>query len=229
MKEKILIIDDEKDIIELISFNLIKEGYRTSFATTGEDALSLVKNENFDLIILDLMLPGIDGFDLCKIIKYDEKLDLPIIMLTAKSAETDKVAGLEIGADYYITKPFSILELIAVIKATLRKKNKIINNDKEIIEKGPIKIHNGKHEVYLNNKLIFITNVEYKILNELLKRPGWVLTRNQLIEATRGEDIIITERTIDVHIVSLRKKLGKYACIIDTVRGTGYKFKEINL
>jgi two-component system phosphate regulon response regulator PhoB len=148
-------------------------------------------------------------------------------MLTARSTEIDKVAGLEIGADYYITKPFSIRELLAVVKAILRRKNNHPEQDKEIIERDPIKIHTGKHEVYLNDKLINVTIVEYKILFELLKRPGWVLSRNQLIEATRGEDIIITERTVDVHIVSLRKKLGKYADIIDTVRGVGYKFKEL--
>lgn len=226
MKDKILIVDDEKDIIELISFNLEKEGYRTSTATSGEEALSILKKESFDLLLLDLMLPGIDGFDLCRIIKSDAKFDLPIIMLTARSTEIDKVAGLEIGADYYITKPFSIRELLAVVKAILRRKNNHTEQDKEIIERDPIKIHTGKHEVYLNDKLINVTIVEYKILFELLKRPGWVLSRNQLIEATRGEDIIITERTVDVHIVSLRKKLGKYADIIDTVRGVGYKFKE---
>ena len=227
MKDKILIVDDEKDIIELISFNLVKEGYRTSTATSGEEALSILKKESFDLMLLDLMLPGIDGFDLCRIIKSDTKFDLPIIMLTARSTEIDKVAGLEIGADYYITKPFSIRELLAVVKAILRRKNNHTEQDKEIIERDPIKIHTGKHEVYLNDKLINVTIVEYKILFELLKRPGWVLSRNQLIEATRGEDIIITERTVDVHIVSLRKKLGKYADIIDTVRGVGYKFKEL--
>lgn len=227
MKEKILIVDDETDIIELISFNLVKEGYRTSTATSGEEALSILKTESFDLMLLDLMLPGIDGFDLCRIIKSDTKFDLPIIMLTARSTEIDKVAGLEIGADYYITKPFSIRELLAVVKAILRRKNNHTEQDKEIIERDPIKIHTGKHEVYLNDKLINVTIVEYKILFELLKRPGWVLSRNQLIEATRGEDIIITERTVDVHIVSLRKKLGKYADIIDTVRGVGYKFKEL--
>jgi two-component system alkaline phosphatase synthesis response regulator PhoP len=227
MKEKILIVDDEKDINELISFNLEKEGYRTSTATSGEEALSILKKESFDLMLLDLMLPGIDGFDLCRIIKSDTKFDLPIIMLTARSTEIDKVAGLEIGADYYITKPFSIRELLAVVKAILRRRNNQTDHDKEIIERDPIKIHTGKHEVYLNDKLINVTIVEYKILFELLKRPGWVLSRNQLIEATRGEDIIITERTVDVHIVSLRKKLGKYADIIDTVRGVGYKFKEL--
>lgn len=227
MKDKILIVDDEKDIIELISFNLEKEGYRTSTATSGEEALSILKKDSFDLMLLDLMLPGIDGFDLCRIIKSDTKFDLPIIMLTARSTEIDKVAGLEIGADYYITKPFSIRELLAVVKAILRRRNNHTEQDKEIIERDPIKIHTGKHEVYLNDKLINVTIVEYKILFELLKRPGWVLSRNQLIEATRGEDIIITERTVDVHIVSLRKKLGKYADIIDTVRGVGYKFKEL--
>jgi two-component system phosphate regulon response regulator PhoB len=227
MKDKILIVDDETDINELISFNLEKEGYRTSTATSGEEALSILKKESFDLLLLDLMLPGIDGFDLCRIIKSDAKFDLPIIMLTARSTEIDKVAGLEIGADYYITKPFSIRELLAVVKVILRRKNNNTEQDKEIIERDPIKIHTGKHEVYLNDKLINVTIVEYKILFELLKRPGWVLSRNQLIEATRGEDIIITERTVDVHIVSLRKKLGKYADIIDTVRGVGYKFKEL--
>jgi two-component system, OmpR family, alkaline phosphatase synthesis response regulator PhoP len=228
MKEKILIVDDEKDILELISFNLEKEGYKTTTATSGEDALSLVKQNSYDLLILDLMLPGIDGFDLCRIVKSDEKLDIPIIMLTAKSTEVDKIAGLEIGADHYLTKPFSLRELIATIKATLRTRHRATAKDDEIVEKGPIKIHRGKHEVFLNNKIIKLTTVEFRILSELIKRPGWVLSRTQLIESTRGEDIIVTDRTIDVHIVSLRKKLGKFADIIDTVRGVGYKFKELD-
>lgn len=227
MNEKILIVDDEKDILELISFNLDNEGYKTTTAASGEAALSLLRKSGYDLMILDVMLPGIDGFDLCKIIRNDENLSLPIIMLTAKSTEGDKVSGLEIGADYYLTKPFSIRELKAIIKATLRNKNKNYSTDNELFERGPIGIHRGKHEVYLKGKLINLTIVEYKILTELLKRPGWVLSRNQLIEATRGEDIIITERTVDVHIVSLRKKLGKYADIIDTVRGVGYKYKDV--
>jgi two-component system, OmpR family, alkaline phosphatase synthesis response regulator PhoP len=228
MKEKILVVDDEKDILELIEYNLTKNGYRVKTVTSGEDALELIKENDYDLIILDLMLPGVDGFDICKIIKADkQKFNIPIIMVTAKADEADKVAGLEIGADHYVTKPFSPRELLAIVKATLRRKPVKHEEEKIIIERGDLKIHVGRHEVTLKGVQVELTHLEFRILLALAKKPGWVMTRYQIVDAARGEEISVTDRSVDVHIVSLRKKLGKATDYIETVRGVGYKFKEI--
>lgn len=228
MKEKILVVDDEKDILELVDYNLTKNGYRVKTTGTGEEALELIKENEYDLIILDLMLPGIDGLDLCKIIKADrKKSSIPIVMVTAKSEEADKVAGLEIGADHYVTKPFSPRELMAIVKATLRRRPGKEDEDMTIIERGDLKIHVGRHEVLIKDKRLDLTNLEFRILLSLAKKPGWVMTRYQIVDATRGEDVSVTDRSVDVHIVSLRKKLGDYADMIETIRGVGYKFKEI--
>jgi two-component system alkaline phosphatase synthesis response regulator PhoP len=228
MKESILVVDDEKDILELVEYNLSKNGYRVKTAASGEEALELVKENNYDLIILDLMLPGVDGFDICKIIKSDkQRANIPIVMVTAKSDEADKVAGLEIGADHYVTKPFSPRELMAIVKATLRRRPAQEDEEKPLIERGELKIHIGRHEVTYKGKKIDLTHLEFRILVSLAKKPGWVMTRYQIVDSTRGEGVSVTDRSIDVHIVSLRKKLGE-ADYIETVRGVGYKFKEIN-
>lgn len=227
MKEKILVVDDEKDILELIDFNLSKNGYRVRSVTSGEEALDLIKENDYDLIILDLMLPGVDGFDICKIIKADKhKANIPIVMVTAKADEADKVAGLEIGADHYVTKPFSPRELLAIVKATLRRKPVKQEEEKLVIERGDLKIHVGRHEVTLKGEPVELTHLEFRILLALAKKPGWVMTRYQIVDATRGEGISVTDRSVDVHIVSLRKKLGEEGSFIETVRGVGYKFKE---
>lgn len=227
MKEKILVVDDEKDILELIDYNLTKNGYRVKTVPSGEDALALIKENDYDLIILDLMLPGVDGLDICKIIKADkQKANIPIVMVTAKADEADKVAGLEIGADHYVTKPFSPRELLAIVKATLRRKPVKQEEEKTEIERGELKIHVGRHEVTLKGERIELTHLEFRILLALAKKPGWVMTRYQIVDATRGEDVSVTDRSVDVHIVSLRKKLGEAIEYIETVRGVGYKFKE---
>lgn len=227
MKEKILVVDDEKDILELVEYNLTKNGYRVKTVTSGEEALELIKENDYDLIILDLMLPGVDGLDLTKIIKSDkQKAGIPIVMVTAKSEEADKVAGLEIGADHYVTKPFSPRELVAIVKATLRRRPVKQEEEKTVIERGGLVIHTGRHEVTLFNNKVDLTNLEFRILLTLSKKPGWVMTRYQIVDATRGEGISVTDRSIDVHIVSLRKKLGEENNFIETVRGVGYKFRE---
>ncbi len=228
MKEKILVVDDEKDILELIDYNLTKNGCMVKTASTGEDALELVKENDYDLIILDLMLPGVDGFDITKIIKADkQKAGIPIVMVTAKADEADKVAGLEIGADHYVTKPFSPRELLAIVKATLRRRPPKEEEEKPVIERGDLKIHTGRHEVTIKGVHIDLTHLEFRILLTLAKKPGWVMTRYQIVDATRGEGVSVTDRSIDVHIVSLRKKLGEENEYIETVRGVGYKFREI--
>ncbi len=227
MKEKILVVDDERDILELIEYNLTKNGYRVKTAASGEEALDLIRENDYDLIILDLMLPGADGFDICRIIKSDkQKAGIPVVMVTAKADEADKVAGLEIGADHYVTKPFSPRELLAIVKATLRRKPAKHEEEKPVIERGGLKIHTGRHEVTLKGEPIELTHLEFRILLALAKKPGWVMTRYQIVDAARGEGVSVTDRSVDVHIVALRKKLGQSNEFIETVRGVGYKFKE---
>lgn len=227
MKEKLLLIDDEKDILQLLEYNLTKSGFATDSALSGEDAIEKVRANSYDLILLDLMLPGIDGLEICRLIKKDEaKSHIPIVMLTARGEEADIVAGLELGADDYITKPFSPRVLLSRVKAVLRRSKTKAGDEKEIIQRGNLVIHPGKHEVTCAGKKVNLTFLEFRILSVLAKRPGWVMTRYQIVDAARGDGVTVTDRSVDVHIVSLRKKLGKAADYIDTVRGVGYRFKE---
>ena len=225
-KETILIVDDEEDIRELLQFNLVKEGYDVILADTGERSLELAKNKNPQLIVLDLMLPGIDGLSVCKKLKSEPKTaSIPIVMLTAKGEESDIVTGLEIGADDYVTKPFSPKVLIARIRKLLRKT--ILHAE----EKAAIKIHElsidtARYEVLVKNKKVELTYTEFNILLALVRRPGLVLTRYQIVDAVRGSDYPVTDRAVDVQIVSLRKKLGSCGKYIETIRGVGYRFKE---
>jgi two-component system phosphate regulon response regulator PhoB len=227
MKEKILVVDDEKDILELIEFNLSNNGYKVNTTASGEEALELIKKNEFDLVVLDIMLPGIDGLDICKIIKADKNIShIPVIMLTAKAEEIDRVTGFEIGADHYVTKPFSPRELLAIVKSVLRRKTRNDEHSVQILDFDDLKIHLGKYEVTVKGKPVKLTNIEFKILVMLAKRPGWVMTRYQIVDAARGEGGFVTDRTVDVHIASLRKKLGEENNLIETVRGVGYKFRE---
>lgn len=226
-KEKILVVDDEEDILELVRYNLTREGYVVLCASTGEDGLNRAKSKLPDLIILDLMLPGIDGLDVARNLKNDNNTkNIPVIMLTAKGEEADIVTGLELGADDYISKPFSPRILTARVKAVLRRKVKPAVKDEEIIEIHNIKIHTGRHEVLVNDEPVQLTFTEFGILNFLVKRPGWVFTRSQIVDAVKGDDYFVTDRSVDVQIVGLRKKLGTAGTNIETVRGVGYRFKE---
>jgi len=226
--EKILVVDDEKDILDLVNYNLQKEGYRVTLVSSGEQAVEEVRKNPQDLILLDLMLPGIDGLEVCRKLKYDEKTkDIPIIMLTAKGEESDIVIGLELGAEDYITKPFNTKVLIARIRNILRRVQKgiaIAAND--IIKIGNLIIDPNRVRVLLNNEEIDLTITEFKLLQFLVKKPGWVYTRYQIVDALKGEDYPVTDRSVDVQIVGLRKKLGEYGHLIETVRGVGYRFKE---
>lgn len=225
-KGKILIVEDEKDIVEMIEYNLKKEGYRTFATLNGEKAISLAKKEHLDLVILDLMLPNIDGFEICKQLKNNEITgQIPIIMLTAKSQEADKIAGLELGADDYMTKPFSPRELIARIKVVLRRQEPSLPQKK--IKRGIILIDSVKHKVTVMDKEVLLTHTEFKLLQFMAQRPGVVLSREKVLDGVFGYDSEVYDRTVDVHIKSLRKKLGKARDYIETVRGTGYRFKEI--
>jgi two-component system phosphate regulon response regulator PhoB len=230
MKEKILVIDDERDILELIDYNLTKNGYIVNCVTSGEEALEKINETNFDLILLDLMLPGIDGLEICRTIKADRsKLHIPVVMLTAKGEEADIVAGLELGADDYMTKPFSTRVLLSRIKAVLRRNKLSRDDDKAVIQRGDLLIHLGRHEVSYKGKPVELTYLELRILTALAKRPGWVMTRYQIVDAARGNGVTVTDRSVDVHIVSLRKKLGDASHLIETVRGIGYKFKDAGM
>ena len=227
VKQKILVVDDEEDILELLKFNLSREGYQVLCAVSGEQALRLVRSENPDLIMLDLMLPGIDGLEVTKRLKNDpDTKNLPIVMLTAKGEEADIVTGLELGADDYITKPFSPRILIARIRAVLRRRIKGQTEETSVLRIHDLEIDPGRHEVLVNEKPVQLTFTEFGILNYLARRPGWVFTRFQIVEAVRGEDYPVTDRSVDVQIVGLRKKLGPAGKHIETVRGVGYRFKE---
>ena len=227
VKQKILVVDDEEDILELLKFNLSREGYQVLCAVSGEQALRLVRSENPDLIMLDLMLPGIDGLEVTRRLKNDpDTKNLPIVMLTAKGEEADIVTGLELGADDYITKPFSPRVLIARIRAVLRRRIKGQTEETSVLRIHDIEIDPGRHEVLVNEKPVQLTFTEFGILNYLARRPGWVFTRFQIVEAVRGEDYPVTDRSVDVQIVGLRRKLGPAGKHIETVRGVGYRFKE---
>ncbi len=226
-KEKILIVEDEEDIRELVNYNLTKEGYRVEVVTSGEDAIKKVKEGIYDLIVLDLMLPGVDGLEVCKILKNDSKTaHIPIVVLTAKGEEPDIVLGLELGADDYITKPFSPRVFIARIRAALRRKRQGDQEDLSVITIGDLQIHPSRYEVLVKNKPVKLTTTEFGILLCLARRPGWVFSRYQIIDAVKGEEYIVTDRAVDVQIVSLRKKLGPLGHLIETVRGVGYRFKD---
>ncbi len=227
-REKILVIEDDEDISELLDYNLKKEGYQVVRALTGEAGLKTAMTKSPDLILLDIMLPGMDGLTVCKKMKREAKTELiPIIMLTAKGEESDVVAGLELGAEDYITKPFSPKVVVARIRAVLRRRESEAKPKiDETIKIHELTIHTGRHEVKYRGKLLPLTLTEFKLLQFLASRPGWVFTRYQMVDGVRGDDYPVTERSVDVQIVGLRKKLNGAGNYIETVRGVGYRFKE---
>ena len=226
-KERILVVDDEEDILELVRYNLAKEGYHVSGAITGEDALKKARVEAFDLIVLDLMLPGIDGLEVTKKLKSNRATEqIPIVMLSAKGEEADIVTGLELGADDYITKPFSPKVLIARVRTALRRKTITPDDHVAVIHINNLEIHPGRRSVLANGNPIDLTFTEFQVLYILARRPGWVFTRGQIVDAVRGGDYPVTDRSVDVQIVGLRKKLGSCGKYIETVRGVGYRFRE---
>lgn len=227
-KETILIVDDEEDIIELIKYNLKSEGYSILTAVTGEQAIKIAKQSRPDLMVLDLMLPGIDGLEVTKYLKNNEQTkDMPIVMLTAKGEESDIVTGLELGANDYISKPFSPRELQARIRAILRRRRKNnLDSPAGIRQVGEMIIDRAKHVVTIEGEVVDLTLSEFELLSFLADKKGWVFTRGQIMDAIHGENYAVTERSIDVIIVGLRKKLKHYSSHIETVRGVGYRFKE---
>lgn len=226
-KKRILIVDDEEDILELLSYNLRKEGYDVTAVTTGEEALDLAQRNPPDLLLLDLMLPGIDGLDVCRELKSSERTrSIPIIMVTAKGEEADIVAGLELGADDYVTKPFSPRVLLARARTVLRRKRREVQPGLDIVKIHDITIDPTRHEVLVRGEKVEFTATEFGILNFLARRPGWVFTRTQIIDSVKGDDYPVTDRSVDVQVVSLRRKLGDSGSVIETVRGVGYRFSE---
>lgn len=225
-KERILIVEDDKHISKLVKYNLEKAGFECTVATTGEKALEILDKEPVDLIILDIMLPKMDGFQACKQIKQDKKFShIPIIMLTAKGEEVDRVVGFELGADDYVVKPFSPRELVLRLKAILKRgKSKEVTKDILIHEK--LKVDIPRHKVFIDKKEKELTQMEFKLLTTLMQRKGKVQTRDRLLDDVWDIAAEVTTRTIDTHIKRLRQKLGKMGKLIETVRGIGYRFSE---
>jgi DNA-binding response OmpR family regulator len=224
--ESILAVEDDEDILELLKYNLGKEGYRVTAVTTGEEGLRLARAAAPDLILLDLMLPGVDGLEVCRSLKMDDKTrQTPIIMLTAKGEEADIVSGLELGAEDYITKPFSTRVLLARVRTVLRRPHTAPAGEDALLKIHDLVIDPGRHEVLVQGQPVDLTATEFRLLHLLARRPGWVLTRAHIVEGVHGDDYPVTDRAVDVKIVALRKKLGPAAQYVETVRGVGYRFK----
>ncbi|HEX9665424.1 MAG TPA: response regulator transcription factor [Thermodesulfobacteriota bacterium] len=228
MSDKVVaIVDDEEDIVNLVSHHLKREGYKVKEFHNGRDFLLFLESIVPDLVVLDIMLPGIDGLEICRMLKNRSRTSsIPIIMLTAKASEADVVVGLEIGADDYIVKPFSPREMTARVKSLLRRVNSKEGKEPKL-EIGPISLNSDRYEVTVNGKRIDLTTTEFKILEVFLERRGSVFTRDQLLKKKRlwGDDKLVYDRTIDVHIKNLREKLGKAGNMIKTIRGIGYKLE----
>ncbi len=230
MKSRILIIEDEEDIRELVRYNLARENLDVVEADSGEAGLELVAQEQPDLILLDLMLPGKDGMQVCRELKENKAMrDIPVVMMTARGEETEIVAGLEAGAEDYIVKPFSPKVLVARVKAVLRRKTSAkVPAKEDVLTVFDLRIDPGRHEIFLSGNLVSLTASEFAILHFLARRPGWVFTRYQIVDAVHGDDYPVTERSVDVQVVGLRKKLGAAGEYIETVRGVGYRFKDVS-
>ncbi len=224
--EKVLVVEDEADIQELIRFNLAQAGYRVDNASTGEEALHAVRRDPPRLVLLDLMLPGISGLEVCRLLRADAATEnVPVIMLTARGEESDVVAGLNLGADDYITQPFSIKVLLARVAAVVRRDARPAQEQGGPLRIAGLELHQGRREAKLEGALLELTRAEFDLLRLLATRPGWVFTRRQIVDAVHGEDYPVTERSVDVQVVGLRRKLGSAGHNIETVRGVGYRFK----
>ena len=223
----ILVVDDEEDILELVRFNLAREGHQVFCADTGEKALEIMKSKSVDLMVLDLMLPGMDGFAVARWVKNDPLIrHVPIIMLTAKGSESDVVAGLELGAEDYVTKPFSPRVLVARIQKILHRATQVPSEGRKLIQRDHMIIDPRKHQVTIDGEAVMLTYTEFEVLTLLAGRPGWAFSRSQIVDSVRGYNYSVTDRSVDVQIVGLRRKLGAYGRHIQTVRGVGYRFKD---
>jgi len=231
MAQTILAVDDEVDLLEIIEHHLQKACYNVIRAETGEDAVKLAQEAHPDLVLLDLMLPEMDGFDVCKTLKANsDTADIPIVMLSARGEEADIVTGLELGADDYVTKPFSAKVLLARVKSVMRRRAAITSSpadSDDTIERGPLSMDIARHRAYCEGDELELSMTEFDILKFLASRPGWVFTRTRIVKAGKGDDYPVTDRAVDVQVVSIRKKLGSHSDLIETVRGVGYRFREL--
>jgi len=226
-KERILVVDDEDDILELVEYNLGRNGFDVQCVRTGEQALKAARTAPPDLVVLDLMLPGVDGLEVCRLLKKEPRTGhVPILMLTARGEEADVVRGLEQGADDYVTKPFSPRVLLARVRALLRRVTEDRGDEEAAVERPGVFIDPRRHEVRVEGRLVPMTHTEFRILHLLARRPGWVFTRQQIIDQVQGEEVAVTPRSVDVHVVSLRRKLGARGDDVETVRGVGYRFRD---
>jgi two-component system alkaline phosphatase synthesis response regulator PhoP len=227
-QQHIVIVEDEADIAEVIEYSLSREGFETSSALNGQDGLELAQSVKPDLVLLDLMLPGLDGIEICRELKSDANTrSIPIIMVTAKGDESDIVLGLSMGADDYVTKPFSPKELVARVKAVLRRSSaKPESADQDRIVLDGVTIDVTRHEVLVDGQSVAFTATDLRLLHFLARHPGRVFTRNHLLSRVIGEDVIVIDRNIDVHVRAVRKKLGDHADMIETIRGVGYRFRD---
>jgi len=226
MDARVLVVDDEPDLVELVRYNLTEAGFRVSEARTGAEALAAVRRSVPDVLILDLMLPDLSGTEVCRRLRNESELvDLPIIMLTAKSEEIDRVVGFELGADDYVTKPFSPRELVLRVRAVLRRRVQGEVGERPL-EHGPLRLEPGTHRCLVGGREVSVTAREFQLLAALMRRPGRVMTRDRLLDEVWGRDITVTSRTIDTHLKRLREKLNEAGMLIETVRGVGYRFAE---
>ena len=229
-RTRIVVVEDEPDILEILGYNLRREGYEVQSAPDGTSGLSLIRREKPDLVLLDLMLPGIDGLEICRTLKNSsETADTLIIMVTAKGEESDIVLGLGAGADDYISKPFSPKEMVARVKAVLRRGPGIWQASRqEVVERGELIIDTIRHKVSLAGRELRMTATEFRLLHFLASNPGRVFSRDQLISNALGDDTVVVDRNIDVHVRGIRKKLAIDPPVIETIRGVGYRFAELD-
>ena len=226
MARTILVIDDEPELVKLLDYNLSKAGYLVLSARDGESGLAAARKHAPDAIILDVMMPGLDGWEVCKRLRQDPATSaLPVLMLTAKADEGDRVLGLELGADDYVGKPFGVRELLARVKALLRR-SEVASSSPEVLKTGKIVIDSSRRTVLASGKAVALTATEFNLLKALAEREGRVISREDLLSLARGDEVAVMDRTVDVHVAALRKKLGKQGEMIETVRGVGYRLKE---
>lgn len=226
MARTILVIDDEPELVKLLDYNLSKAGYLVLSARDGESGLAAARKHAPDAIILDVMMPGLDGWEVCKRLRQDPSTSaLPVLMLTAKADEGDRVLGLELGADDYVGKPFGVRELLARVKALLRR-SEVASSSPEVLKTGKIVIDSSRRTVTASGKPVALTATEFNLLKALAEREGRVISREDLLSLARGDEVAVMDRTVDVHVAALRKKLGKMGEMIETVRGVGYRLKE---
>ncbi|MEM9942476.1 MAG: response regulator [Planctomycetota bacterium] len=225
-KKKILIVEDDRALASVMEYNFSNSGYDVICSYDGQDGVNQARNKSPDLILLDLMIPVIDGLEVCKKLKAEPNTkNTPIVMVTAKSEETDQLIGYSVGADDYICKPFSVRVLLEKVKSLLRRQS-LQSAGNDIVVNGPITVDRGRHRVSVNDKILDLTPSEFRLLDTLIRNPGRAFDRSELIDAALGADTLVLERTIDVHVRSLRKKLDQYANVVQTVRGIGYRFRE---